>query len=39
MLRELFTRLPDIRAAGEGDRLLSGFINGYRRLPCTFTRP
>ncbi|MCO5997294.1 cytochrome P450 [Actinoallomurus rhizosphaericola] len=37
MLRELFTRLPDIRAAGEPDRLLSGFINGYKRLPCTFT--
>jgi methyl-branched lipid omega-hydroxylase len=39
MLRELFTRLPDIRAAGEPDRLLSGFINGYKRLPCTFTAP
>ncbi|GAA4615190.1 methyl-branched lipid omega-hydroxylase Cyp124 [Actinoallomurus liliacearum] len=39
MLRELFTRVPDIRAAGEPDRLLSGFINGYKRLPCTFTAP
>jgi cytochrome P450 len=39
MLRELFTRVPDIRAAGEPDRLLSGFINGYKRLPCTFDRP
>ncbi|MFL5909151.1 MAG: cytochrome P450, partial [Gaiellaceae bacterium] len=39
MLRELFTRIPDIRADGEPDRLLSGFINGYKRLPCTFTRP
>jgi methyl-branched lipid omega-hydroxylase len=39
MLRELFTRLPDIRTAGEPDRLLSGFINGYKRLPCTFTAP
>jgi cytochrome P450 len=37
MLEELFTRIPDIRAAGEPDRLLSGFINGYKRLPCTFT--
>ncbi|GAA0321905.1 cytochrome P450 [Actinoallomurus spadix] len=37
MLRELFTRVPDIRAAGEPDRLLSGFINGHKRLPCTFT--
>ncbi|MEU5880047.1 cytochrome P450 [Spirillospora sp. NPDC047279] len=38
MFRELFTRLPDI-TAGEPDRLLSGFINGYKRLPCTFTPP
>ncbi|MGI5415141.1 cytochrome P450 [Actinomadura luteofluorescens] len=38
MFRELFTRLPDI-AAGEPDRLMSGFINGYKRLPCTFTPP
>ncbi|MFF5259801.1 cytochrome P450 [Actinomadura viridis] len=37
MFRELFTRVPDI-AAGEPDRLMSGFINGYKRLPCTFTR-
>lgn len=36
MLRELFTRVPDIRASGEPDRLLSGFISGYERLPCTF---
>ncbi|MEV4173028.1 cytochrome P450 [Nonomuraea sp. NPDC049709] len=35
MFRELFTRVPDIRA-GEPDRLLSSFINGYKRLPCTF---
>jgi len=39
MLRELYTRLPDIRADGEPDRLLSGFINGYKRLNCTFTTP
>ncbi|MDX6428878.1 MAG: methyl-branched lipid omega-hydroxylase [Streptosporangiaceae bacterium] len=39
MLREVFTRLPDIRADGEPDRLLSASINGYKRLPCTFTRP
>ncbi|WP_051712524.1 cytochrome P450 [Spirillospora albida] len=38
MFRELLTRLPDI-TAGEPDRLLSGFINGYKRLPCTFTVP
>jgi methyl-branched lipid omega-hydroxylase len=39
MLRELFTRIPDLRADGPPDRLLSGFINGYKRLPCTFTQP
>ncbi|MGW4801516.1 cytochrome P450, partial [Nonomuraea sp. NPDC004297] len=38
MFRELFGRLPDI-TAGEPDRLLSSFINGYKRLPCTFTPP
>ncbi|MFC6581323.1 cytochrome P450 [Planomonospora parontospora] len=38
MFRELFTRLPDI-AAGEPDRLLSSFVNGCKRLPCTFTVP
>jgi methyl-branched lipid omega-hydroxylase len=36
MLRELLTRVPDIRAAGEPDRLLSSFINGIKRLPCEF---
>jgi methyl-branched lipid omega-hydroxylase len=36
MLRELFTRIPDIRAAGEPDYLLSSFINGIKHLPCEF---
>jgi cytochrome P450 len=36
MLRELLTRVPDIRAAGEPDRLLSSFINGVKHLPCDF---
>jgi methyl-branched lipid omega-hydroxylase len=36
MLRELLTRVPDIRAAGPPDRLLSSFINGVKHLPCTF---
>jgi methyl-branched lipid omega-hydroxylase len=36
MLRELMTRVPTIRAAGEPDRLLSSFINGIKRLPCDF---
>ena len=35
MLRELMTRVPDIRA-GEPDRLLSSFINGIKHLPCEF---
>jgi cytochrome P450 len=39
MLRELFTRLPDIRMDGEPDRLLSHFINGIKRMPYTFTPP
>jgi cytochrome P450 len=36
MLRELLHRVPDIRAAGEPDRLLSSFINGIKHLPCDF---
>ena len=36
MLRELLARIPDIRAAGPPDRLLSSFINGIKHLPCTF---
>ncbi len=36
MLRELLTRVPAIRAAGEPDRLLSSFINGIKHLPCDF---
>ena len=37
MFRELCTRLPDIRATSEPDRLRSNFINGIKHLPCTFT--
>jgi cytochrome P450 len=36
VLRELLTRVPDIRAAGEPDYLLSSFINGIKHLPCEF---
>jgi methyl-branched lipid omega-hydroxylase len=36
ILRELLGRVPDIRAAGEPDRLLSSFINGIKHLPCEF---
>ena len=38
ILRELLYRVPDIRAAGEPDRLLSDFINGIKHLPCEFSR-
>jgi methyl-branched lipid omega-hydroxylase len=37
MLRELLSRVPSIRAAGEPDRLLSSFINGIKHLPCDFS--
>src|SRR5215469_11307765 len=36
ILRELLTRVPRIRAAGEPDRLASSFINGIKHLPCEF---
>jgi methyl-branched lipid omega-hydroxylase len=36
ILRELLTRVPDIRAAGDPDYLLSSFINGIKHLPCEF---
>jgi cytochrome P450 len=36
ILRELLTRVPDIRAAGEPDYLLSSFIHGIKRLDCDF---
>ena len=37
MFEELFTHLPDIRAVGEPDRLLSNFINGAKRLQAEWT--
>ena len=37
MFRELFTRLPDIHATAEPDRLRSNFVNGIKHLPCAFT--
>ncbi|MEV4803772.1 cytochrome P450 [Nonomuraea sp. NPDC049421] len=36
MFRELFTRLPGIKAVGEPDFLLSNFINGVKHLRYTF---
>ena len=37
MFRELFTRVPDIRAVGEPSRLQSNFINGIKHLPAEWT--
>ena len=34
MFRELLSRVPNIRATGEPDRLLSSFINGIKHLPA-----
>jgi methyl-branched lipid omega-hydroxylase len=36
MLREVLHRVPEIRAAGEPDRLASSFINGIKHLQCDF---
>jgi methyl-branched lipid omega-hydroxylase len=36
MFRELLTRLPGIKAAGEPDRLLSNFINGIKHMDCAW---
>ncbi|POM22662.1 putative cytochrome P450 124 [Actinomadura rubteroloni] len=35
LFRELFGRLPDVRATGAPDRLESAFVNGIKRLPYT----
>lgn len=37
MWQELLTRLPDIRATAEPQRLLSSFVNGVKHLPCEWT--
>jgi cytochrome P450 len=36
MLRELYTRLPDIHATAEPIRQRASFINGIKSLPCAF---
>ena len=36
VFRELFTQLPNIRAAGEPQRLRSSFINGIKHIDCAF---
>jgi cytochrome P450 len=37
ILRELLSRVPDIRATAPPDRLLSSFISGIKHLPCDFS--
>ena len=34
---EIFRELPDLEITGEPDRLVSGFINGIKRMPCDFS--
>ena len=36
MLRELFTRLPDLHATAEPTRQRTSFVNGISALPCAF---
>jgi methyl-branched lipid omega-hydroxylase len=38
MLREVFTRLPQIHTAGEPEPLLSYFLNGIKRMPFSISR-
>ena len=37
MYDEIFRELPDLEITGEPDRLVSGFINGIKRMPCEFS--
>ena len=37
MFRQLLTRLPDIEATDEPDRLRTNFVNGIKHLPCAYT--
>jgi len=37
MFREIFHRLPDLEITEPPERLLSNFIHGIKRMPCTFT--
>ncbi|MEU0314132.1 cytochrome P450 [Nocardioides sp. NPDC006273] len=37
LLTELFTRLPDIEVSGEASHMQSGFMNGIKNLPVSFT--
>jgi cytochrome P450 len=35
MFDEIFTQIPNIAITGEPDRLVSSFINGIKRMPCS----
>ena len=35
MFDEIFQQIPNLQISGEPDRLVSGFINGIKRMPCT----
>ena len=37
MFDEIFRELPDLEITGEPARLRSSFINGIKRMPCSFT--
>jgi cytochrome P450 len=37
ILREIFTRLPDLEITGPPEMLRSNFIHGIKRMPCAFT--
>jgi cytochrome P450 len=37
MFREIFRRLPDLQISSEPDYLRSNFINGIKRMPCSYT--
>lgn len=39
LLREVLVRMPDLAPAGEPERLASGFIVGYHRMPVSWTPP
>jgi cytochrome P450 len=36
MFEELFRRMPDLEISGEPDYLMSSFIHGIKRMPCTW---
>lgn len=36
VFRQLLTRVPTLQITGAPARLQSGFINGIKRMPCSF---